>query len=593
MKITRNIWLTRNRYVEPINYVQNTNEIQLEFFLQDFAIENTATLEYCVIQSTGTMYDAPITQFSSETVTIKPTKSTFDEAGQAKLYVRIYQSEESEAVTFCVPVIVAENPFSKDYDGTDEYEEVITRAQLAARIEALESEKVNINQGTDNAGKALVVGDDGKVTVCVASASSGLTDGVKQALLDCFNNVAWSGDDPTGQSYVDGLEQALYPPADLVSISAVYTQSGTVYDNQTLDSLKTDLVVTSHMSDGTSQTVTTYTLSGTLATGTSTITVSYGGKTAAFTVTVTHAVAQYTITNNLTNCTNSNSATVVNEETAYYGTLTPTSGNIMSTAIITMGGTDITSTTYNSETGIISIASVTGNVIITAEAVEDVGWISGVPYDMTAEGFRDGYYLNNGVESVSSSGYACSPYMPCAGAWMLSDTLFDNYNAEYNSEKAYIRKDRIYANHYINFDEYDASFFRVSAKSASVTAAVITPYRLPELTETTVWQSGQYYTADLSNVGSINKNGAVVPTETNYRYSKLMNCYNATKITDSRDGAGNIWRAYAFYDANKDFISRSEIPTAASSGVVNIPSGARFFRLIKVYPSIGVCFALS
>lgn len=77
--------------------------------------------------------------------------------------------------------------------------------------------------------------------------------------------------------------------ATLSSISAVYTQSGTVYDTDSLDSLKTDLVVTAHWSNSTTSTVasTDYTLSGTLTAGTSTITVSYGGKTTTFAVTVT------------------------------------------------------------------------------------------------------------------------------------------------------------------------------------------------------------------------------------------------------------------------------------------------------------------
>lgn len=75
----------------------------------------------------------------------------------------------------------------------------------------------------------------------------------------------------------------------LSSITAVYTQSGTVYDTDTIDSLKADLVVTAHYSDSSTQTVPAadYTLSGTLAEGPSTITVSYGGKTATFDVTVT------------------------------------------------------------------------------------------------------------------------------------------------------------------------------------------------------------------------------------------------------------------------------------------------------------------
>lgn len=80
--------------------------------------------------------------------------------------------------------------------------------------------------------------------------------------------------------------------ATLESISAVYTQSGTVYDTDSLDSLKADLVVTATYSDTSTTTVpsTDYTLSGTLAVGTSTITVVYHGQTDTFSVTVTESV---------------------------------------------------------------------------------------------------------------------------------------------------------------------------------------------------------------------------------------------------------------------------------------------------------------
>lgn len=111
---------------------------------------------------------------------------------------------------------------------------------------------------------------------------SGLTEDVKQALMDVVNNVAWINGD--GQQYIDELEAALYP---LSYITADYTQSGPVYTTDSLDSLKADLVVTAFYQGGTSKTVTGYTLSGTLIEGTSTITVSYGGKAATFNVVVT------------------------------------------------------------------------------------------------------------------------------------------------------------------------------------------------------------------------------------------------------------------------------------------------------------------
>ena len=74
----------------------------------------------------------------------------------------------------------------------------------------------------------------------------------------------------------------------LDSITAVYTQPGTVYDTDSLDSLKDDLVVTAHYSDSSTQTVPAadYVLSGALTVGTSTITVSYQEKTTTFNVTV-------------------------------------------------------------------------------------------------------------------------------------------------------------------------------------------------------------------------------------------------------------------------------------------------------------------
>ena len=72
------------------------------------------------------------------------------------------------------------------------------------------------------------------------------------------------------------------------------------------------------------------------------------------------------ITNNLTNVTNSNDAIAVNSGTAYTATLTPAEGMEMQTVTVTMGGVDVTSSVYSN--GTISIASVTGDIVITAVA---------------------------------------------------------------------------------------------------------------------------------------------------------------------------------------------------------------------------------
>lgn len=149
-----------------------------------------------------------------------------------------------------------------------------TDAATTWLIDKLENEPIN-----ELNGESVVDAING-------GSGSGLTEDVKTALLACFEKVAWI--DENGQDYYDALYDALYPPADLVSISAVFTQgSAVIYDTDSIDTLKQYLVVTAHMSDSTTQTVTNYVLSGTLSAGTSTITVAYGGKTTTFSVTVT------------------------------------------------------------------------------------------------------------------------------------------------------------------------------------------------------------------------------------------------------------------------------------------------------------------
>ena len=133
------------------------------------------------------------------------------------------------------------------------------------------------------AGKYFV--NSSGVLILGTGTGGSMDSDTKDALLDCFENVAWIGND--GETYYNALLNALYP---LQSISAVYTQSGTVYTTTSLDDLKSDLVVTATFEDNTTKTVTNYTLSGTLTVGTSTITVTYFTETTTFNVTVTASV---------------------------------------------------------------------------------------------------------------------------------------------------------------------------------------------------------------------------------------------------------------------------------------------------------------
>lgn len=90
---------------------------------------------------------------------------------------------------------------------------------------------------------------------------------------------------------------------------------------------------------------------------------------------VKEAAKTYSVTNNLTNCVNSNSATVVEEGAAYNATISPASGYTLDSVTVTMGGNAVTVSD-----GVINITNVTGNIVITAvaeEVVEEVkNWIT-------------------------------------------------------------------------------------------------------------------------------------------------------------------------------------------------------------------------
>lgn len=75
----------------------------------------------------------------------------------------------------------------------------------------------------------------------------------------------------------------------------------------------------------------------------------------------------YTITRNLTNCASSNAANSIAEGAAYTTTISPTGTfKKLGTITVTMGGTDISSTAVSGST--ITIAKVTGNIVITCAA---------------------------------------------------------------------------------------------------------------------------------------------------------------------------------------------------------------------------------
>jgi hypothetical protein len=83
------------------------------------------------------------------------------------------------------------------------------------------------------------------------------------------------------------------------------------------------------------------------------------------------ASSAFPVKNNLTHATNSNSAASVTKGASYSATIAAASTYELNEVSVAMGGIDITELVYNSSTGAISIAAVTGALMISAVAVKE------------------------------------------------------------------------------------------------------------------------------------------------------------------------------------------------------------------------------
>ena len=120
--------------------------------------------------------------------------------------------------------------------------------------------------------------------------SQSFSDDVKVAILTLASKVAYI--DNGGTNYYDALYNAFYGDAPTPqSISAVFTPGGNTFvAGMSLNELRPYLNVTVTYSDDSTVNVTNYTLTGTLAIGTNTVTVTYGNISTTFTVTIASLV---------------------------------------------------------------------------------------------------------------------------------------------------------------------------------------------------------------------------------------------------------------------------------------------------------------
>lgn len=218
--------------------------------------------------------------------------------------------------------------------------------------------------------------------------------------------------------------------------------------------------------------------------------------------TIGYAATVYrSITNSLSHVSNSNAAVSVEDGAAYTATLTADSGYTMGNVVIKMGGVDITSTAYTASTGAISIASVTGDVVITAVATKVVTYTNLVPTAVDSSGasapYTDGKYLGSNGNPSDMSGFVTTGFIPFDGgaehiyriggdgiAWNTYGCRIAWYNANYSLKGSPTSYEKIDASIYYPSKVEDANaaaafstdknvappigaaFFRVSAKGS-------------------------------------------------------------------------------------------------------------------------------
>ena len=113
-------------------------------------------------------------------------------------------------------------------------------------------------------------------------------------------------------------------------------------------------------------------------------------------------IVLYSVTNALTNVSTSNTVGSIEGDTAYTATLTANDGYEKLTVTVKMGGVDITSTAYSN--GVVSIAKVTGDIVITASATKKAAYTNLA--DPSADGWVNNSRLSSSGADKGEGGYS-------------------------------------------------------------------------------------------------------------------------------------------------------------------------------------------
>lgn len=203
------------------------------------------------------------------------------------------------------------------------------------------------------------------------------------------------------------------------------------------------------------------------------------------------ATVYHGVTTSLTHSTITGGSALVEDGQSYSATLAADSGYELTLVTVMMGSSDITSTAYNSSTGAISIASVTGDVTITAIAYEITSYTNLVPTAVTSDGvvcgYKDGYYVSgsgkvgdfSALSDFTATGAMALPsgwqYIYVKGVPMLSGDSHERYyfgDASKNvfNSGGYINATN-YSSQYMTIESLGTNYYRISTTHTTTTTA--------------------------------------------------------------------------------------------------------------------------
>lgn len=151
---------------------------------------------------------------------------------------------------------------------------------------------------------------------------------------------------------------------------------------------------------------------------------------------VLDSTVYYTVTSNLTNCSISNSAKTVAQGSGYSAVISAIGGYELKSVTVTMGGSAVSVTN-----GVINIANVTGNIVITATAEEVVTGPTNLA-DPTSGDWQEGYRLSLSAGTASAcTGHTVTNYIPAKSGDVLRvkglSIVGDKVNSQYPKICAY------------------------------------------------------------------------------------------------------------------------------------------------------------